>query len=66
MLPKDQLKDADTFRTLKDPKIARLFNAAWWNAPDSPHIHEIPSWQMLCDLCSESYLLMEDEENESA
>jgi hypothetical protein len=63
-LPKDQLKDADTFRTLKDPEIARLFNAAWANAPDSPHIHSIPSWHILCDLCSEDFLLYETEDYE--
>lgn len=60
-LPKEQLKEADNLRLQKDPKLVRLFSDAWWNAPDNRGIHSIPSWHVLCDLCSESYLLGEDE-----
>ena len=41
--------------------ITDAFNMAWGNAPDSPHIHYIPSWHILCDLCSESYVLFDEE-----
>lgn len=44
--------------------LARYFNAAWWNAPDDRSIHSIPSWGVLCDLCSEEWCLYEDEEGE--
>ncbi len=63
-LPKDQLAKADNFRLNKDPAIVHLFNDAWWNAPDNRSIHAIPSWYVLCDLCSESYLLQDEGEQE--
>ena len=37
----------------RDPELARYFNAAWAAAPDNRSIHSIPSWNVLCDLCSE-------------
>jgi hypothetical protein len=58
-LPKDQVVEADNLRLQKNPKISNLFNNAWFNAPDNRSIHSIPSWFVLCDLCSESYLLGE-------
>jgi len=39
--------------------LVRYFNDAWWNAPDSPRIHEIPGWGVLCDLCSEEHCILE-------
>lgn len=63
-LPRERLATADNLRLSKDPKIARLFNEAWFNAPDSPSIHSIPAWHVLCDLCSESHVLHEDEEED--
>lgn len=59
-LPKEQLATADNLRLQQDPQLSHLFNEAWWNAPDSPSIHSIPSWYVLCNLCSESYVLMEE------
>lgn len=46
----------------KDRNLARYLNAAWSAAPDSPRIHSIPGWGVLCDLCSEEYVLYDDEE----
>lgn len=51
----------DHLRLMKDPKLASVFNDAWFNAPDRPSIHSIPAWHVLCDLCSESYVLSEEE-----
>jgi len=42
-------------------KLLRYFNGAWGEAPDKSWIHEIPAWGVLCDLCSEDYVL--DEKN---
>lgn len=39
-----------------------LFQQAWGNAPDDPEIHSYPSWWLLCDLCSESWVFDEDRE----
>jgi hypothetical protein len=60
-LPKEKLIEADNLRLIKSPELASLFNTAWANAPDHISIHSIPSWHVLCDLCSESYVLHEDE-----
>jgi hypothetical protein len=49
-------------RKIKDGhKLARYFNGAWGLAPDQPGIHRIPGWHALCDLCSEEYVLDENE-----
>lgn len=48
---------AETLRRNKDPKILNLFNSTWASAPDSGHIHLLDGWNVLCDLCSEGYLL---------
>jgi len=40
--------------------LPRYFNAAWAAAPDSSSIHSIPSWHVLCDLCSEEWCLHEN------
>lgn len=44
-----------------DPILADYLQQAWSNAPDVPAIHCIPGWRVLCDLCSDSYLLYEPE-----
>lgn len=56
-LPQKDLAKADNFRLSKNPEISNLFNKAWENAPDIRGIHSIPSWYVLCDLCSGSYVL---------
>ena len=49
---------SDELYKLKDyPALHRLFETVWSDAPDSIEIHENPGWGVLCDLCSESYLL---------
>ena len=40
--------------------LIRLFNLAWDTAPDSPHIHQWPSWGVFCDLCSEEWVFQEE------
>lgn len=52
--------EADNLRTSQDPKIARILSDAWAAAPDESWIHNIPSWGILCNLCSESYVLDEE------
>jgi len=44
----------------KDKKLATYFDAAWAMAPDSPCIHDNPSWGRFCDICSESPVLHEE------
>lgn len=63
-LHKDELSRADYLRLNMNREISRLFQHAWENAPDSKSIHSIPGWNILCNLCSESYVLYEEENNE--
>lgn len=44
----------------KNTDLVMLFENAWSAAPDSGSIHGNAAWGILCDLCSESYLLFED------
>ena len=53
---------AEAMKLDQDTDIGRLFNKAWWLAPDSPSIHEIPGWGTFCNLCSEEWVLHEDKE----
>lgn len=48
---------AEICRRNKDPRILELFNRTWSSAPDDGRIHLLDGWNVLCDLCSECYLL---------
>jgi hypothetical protein len=54
---------AEAMKLDQDPDIVRLFNKAWWQAPDNRSIHSIPGWHVFCDLCSEEWVLHEDEDH---
>lgn len=41
----------------RNNELCNFFQEAWCNAPDNGYIHLIPGWEILCDLCSESYLV---------
>lgn len=43
----------------KKAHLAMYFDSAWNAAPDSGWIHGIKGWDVLCDLCSEQYVLEE-------
>lgn len=36
--------------------LINVLNKAWALAPDAPWIHEMPGWDILCDLCSEGWV----------
>ena len=44
----------------KDPILSSFFSKVWQEAPDNGTIHSNIGWGVLCDLCSESYLIHED------
>lgn len=48
---------AVTFRDVE--QICRLLQLTWENAPDRAEIHSWAGWSVLCDLCSENYLVKE-------
>lgn len=45
----------------RDPRLERAFSKAWCVAPDHGSIHGQKAWDVLCDLCSESYVLNPEE-----
>jgi hypothetical protein len=52
------IQDVEYWYNNKDyEKVSKLLNNVWNNAPDSPIIHLIPGWGILCELCSERGVL---------
>ena len=39
--------------------LSNVLHTTWCNAPDSITIHSDPGWDVLCDLCSDCYLIEE-------
>lgn len=40
--------------------LLSVLNRTWEDAPDSPSIHDVGGWGVLCDLCSESWVFCQD------
>ena len=59
---RDNAEEFILFLNERSNSIASILHQAWSDAPDSPWIHSIPGWNVLCDLCSEDYVLDETEE----
>lgn len=47
----------------KDPAIVGLLNEVWFGMPESMDSREAPGFGILCDLCSEGYVLEEEKNN---
>lgn len=45
--------------------MRRMLGLLWMAAPDSPSIHSWPSWDVVCDLCSEDWVF-EDAEHDAS
>ena len=56
------LEELLILKRTQDPKIVRYFNAAWGMASES-YCWSKPSWGQFCDLCSEEWVLNEEEGN---
>lgn len=54
----------EELKNAQNPRLVRVFNAAWFAAPDDIGIWSHKSWGILCDLCSEEYVLYEPKEVE--
>lgn len=53
-LNQKELRRADKAFAERNMKEAwRCLQTAWERAPDSPWIHQVPGWSLLCDLCSD-------------
>ena len=57
ILPHSLREEIFKFKKEHDRELARYLSAAWHIAPDSPIIHSIPGWDLLCDLLAEEYVL---------
>lgn len=55
------LENAILAKKAKNSNLHLLFQRAWWQAPDHPKIFNDVGWGILCDLCSEGYLLSDDD-----
>ena len=56
---RDNAEEFILFLNEQSNSIALILHQAWSDAPDRPWIHSIPGWHVLCDLCSEDYVLYE-------
>jgi len=48
----------------KDDHIVDILNHTWFGMPESTGVRCLPGFGVLCDLCSESYVLEQPEEME--
>ncbi len=62
ILPHPLWIEVENLKEAGNEDLARYFHAAYAAAPDSPEIHRIPGWGLLCDLCSEEGVLFDGEE----
>jgi len=61
-LQEEALEQFEEYIRSRNRKIHSMFSQAWWRAPDRPEIHDIPGWDVLCDLCSEDWVFWEEGE----
>lgn len=54
------LQELIYLKEFRDSKLARYFNAAFHLASEA-YAYSVPGWNQLCDLCSEEYVLHEDQ-----
>lgn len=54
------MEEMNSLKQNQDPKLARYFNAVWGLASDA-YAYSKPGWTQLCDLCSEEYVLYENQ-----
>ena len=53
----DPLKCFDQFVEQRSEGLAHLLGEVWFGIPESRDAHSLPAFGVLCDLCSESYVL---------
>ncbi|MCK9458183.1 MAG: hypothetical protein M0R80_00710 [Proteobacteria bacterium] len=57
----DPIERFEQYRTEKNPKLASLLNETWFGMPESTEVRSYPGFGVLCNLCSEAYVLQEDD-----
>jgi len=61
-LPSDIAYYAEILLSNRDPKLLEILNKTWWGMPESIEIRDISGFGVLCDLCSEGYLLEKEDD----
>ena len=59
----DPLEKFEQYCHDKNPKLASLLNEVWFGMPESTEVRSYPGFGVLCNLCSESYVLYEGDED---
>jgi len=54
------------YATLRDSRMVELLNQVWFGMPESMESRDVIGFGVLCDLCSEGYVLEEIEQEENA
>lgn len=54
-----EIKKANTFTQAEGLEISQALHNVWFYAPDDQSILNLPKWFVLCDLCSENWVLHE-------
>jgi hypothetical protein len=55
-----EVKDYQKLKDNRDEDLLNVFNTTYWNIPESTECWQYPAFGLLCDLCSEGYVLSED------
>lgn len=58
----DPVARAAALRQQRDPLLSLLFTETWFGLPESAMVRAEPGFGVLCDLCSEAYVLFDDAE----
>ena len=53
----DPQRRFEQFLKTNNPDMSSLLNEVWWGMPESYESREAKGFGLLCDLCSESYVL---------
>jgi hypothetical protein len=54
--------EVERMRKARSVELAHVFEEVWGRAADHASIHARKAWDVLCDLCSECYVLSEEGE----
>lgn len=53
--------DYNSLKQSRNPELSAFFDNLYWKIPESTDCWKYRGFGVLCDLCSESYVLFEDE-----
>jgi hypothetical protein len=54
-----EIKAANSYTKEKALEISQALHGVWFYAPDNPSMFDMPCWFIICDLCSENWVIHE-------